>query len=55
MPFGFWEILIIFVIILIIFGPKKLPQLARSLGKAVGEFKKGQEDVASPKKKKKAG
>lgn len=35
------ELLIILVIILLIFGGTKLPKLARSLGQAQGEFKKG--------------
>ena len=38
------ELLIILLIILLIFGGAKLPQLARSLGKAQSEFKKGSED-----------
>jgi len=38
------ELLIILLIILLIFGGAKLPQLARSLGKAQSEFKKGSEE-----------
>ena len=38
---GFWQILIIVALIAILFGAKKIPELARSLGKAKGEFKKG--------------
>tara|TARA_B110000014_G_C19997730_1_gene516978 strand:+ start:456 stop:662 length:207 start_codon:yes stop_codon:yes gene_type:complete len=38
-PFGVGELLIIFLVILLIFGPKKLPQLARGLGKGINEFK----------------
>lgn len=37
-------LLIIFLIVLVIFGGKKLPELARSLGKAKNEFKKGQDE-----------
>jgi len=39
-PGGYEWILIIFVIIIIIFGAKKIPQLARSFGKATSEFEK---------------
>jgi sec-independent protein translocase protein TatA len=38
------ELIIILLIILLIFGGAKLPQLARSLGKAQSEFKKGSEE-----------
>ena len=38
---GFWQILIIVALIAILFGAKKIPELARSIGKAKGEFKKG--------------
>lgn len=37
--FGVTEILLIVLIILVLFGPKRLPDLARSCGKAVNEFK----------------
>lgn len=35
------ELIVILAILLLLFGAKKLPGLARSLGKSVGEFKKG--------------
>ncbi len=38
---GIEELLVILLIVLVIFGGAKLPQLARSLGKAKGEFHKG--------------
>ena len=38
---GIEELLVILLIVLVIFGGAKLPQLARSLGKARGEFHKG--------------
>ena len=41
MRFGFGEILVILVLVLIIFGPSKLPQLGASLGQAIKGFKKG--------------
>lgn len=41
---GFWELLIIFLVIVLLFGARRLPDLARSLGKSIGEFKKGREE-----------
>lgn len=38
---GATELIIILVIILVLFGASKIPQLARGLGKGVSEFKKG--------------
>ena len=43
---GPWQLAIILVIVLVLFGGAKLPQLARSLGEAQREFRKGQDDVA---------
>ena len=42
---GFSELIIILVIALIIFGPRKLPELGRSLGKTMVEFKKATSEV----------
>jgi TatA/E family protein of Tat protein translocase len=42
---GFQEILVVMVIALLVFGPKKLPELARMLGKAMSEFRKAVNDV----------
>jgi sec-independent protein translocase protein TatA len=41
---GMPEIFTILIIVLILFGPKKLPELARALGKSISEYKKGLED-----------
>jgi sec-independent protein translocase protein TatA len=42
---GMQELIIIFVIALIIFGPRKLPELGRSLGKSLAEFKRASNDL----------
>jgi len=52
MTIGLTEILVILVIILILFGPKRLPELARSIGEAVNEYRKG---LAGTKPKKPKG
>jgi sec-independent protein translocase protein TatA len=46
-PIGMPELIIILVIALIIFGPRKLPELGRSLGKSIGEFKKASNELRS--------
>lgn len=42
---GGWEIWLVFIVVILIFGPKKLPELARGLGKAIREFRKAKNDV----------
>jgi sec-independent protein translocase protein TatA len=51
--FGIWEIVLILVIILIVFGVGKLPQVGGAIGKGLRAFKKGQsgEDVEGDKEK----
>jgi len=44
---GFPELIMIFVIALLVFGPKKLPELGKSLGKGLREFKKATEELKS--------
>jgi sec-independent protein translocase protein TatA len=39
------EWIIILIIVIILFGGKKIPELMRSLGKGVSEFKKGKNDI----------
>lgn len=39
------ELLVILFIVLLLFGAKKLPELSRSLGKSLGEFKKGKDEL----------
>ena len=42
---GFWEIALIVLVILLLFGGKKIPELMRGLGKGVKSFKEGMKDV----------
>lgn len=42
---GMPELIIIFVVALIIFGPKKLPELGRSLGRSLNEFKRASNEL----------
>lgn len=46
-PIGLQEMVVIFLIILLLFGAKKIPELARGIGKGMGEFKKAKEDFES--------
>ena len=42
---GFPELMLIFFVALIVFGPRKLPDIGRSIGKALGEFKRASNDI----------
>ena len=42
---GVPELVLIFIVALIVFGPKRLPEIGRTLGKALGEFKKATDDL----------
>ena len=46
-PIGMPELVIILVIALIVFGPRKLPELGRSLGRSLGEFKRASNELRS--------
>ncbi len=53
MPFGIsaWELLILLLVVLLVFGPKRLPEMGRSLGKGMREFKdsiSGKDEVEHP-------
>ena len=45
---GWPELLVILLVIVVLFGARKLPDLARSLGKSLSEFKKGREEGGKP-------
>lgn len=42
---GAFELILILLIALVIFGPKKLPEIGRSFGEAIKEFRKGSADI----------
>ena len=42
---GFQEVVIIFIIALVVFGPRKLPDLGKSLGKSLAEFKRASNEL----------
>jgi TatA/E family protein of Tat protein translocase len=46
-PLGVPEMIFIFLLALVLFGPKKLPELGRTLGKALTEFRRAQSDLKS--------
>jgi sec-independent protein translocase protein TatA/sec-independent protein translocase protein TatB len=43
--FGFSEVLVILVVVLIVVGPKKLPEVAKMLGRTYAQFKRAFEDI----------
>ncbi len=44
-PFGVWEIMIILIVVLLIFGPRRLPEMAKGLGQSVRAFRKEMRDI----------
>src|SRR5450432_1718320 len=44
-PIGMQEMVVIFLVALVLFGPKKLPELGKTLGKAITEFRRAQSDL----------
>jgi len=50
--FSAWDITLILVVVVLLFGGKKLPELAKSLGQSLNEFKKGREESTKPEEKK---
>ena len=47
MSLGFTEIVLIVLVVLLLFGAKRIPELARSIGKASAEFKKAKDGIIS--------
>lgn len=45
---GFGELLVILLVVLLLFGAKRLPELARSLGRSLSEFKRGRDEGMKP-------
>jgi sec-independent protein translocase protein TatA len=48
---GAQELLLILLVLLLLFGAKKIPEIAKGLGKSVSEFKKGMRDLENEVKK----
>ena len=46
-PVGWQEMVVIFVVALVLFGPRKLPELGRTLGKAISEFRRASNELKS--------
>lgn len=44
-PLGIWELVFILVIALLLFGPRRLPEIGRTLGKAFSEFRRASEEL----------
>lgn len=46
MRIGWMEILLVLMLVLILFGAKKLPELSRAIGRSLKEFKKGTQEIS---------
>jgi sec-independent protein translocase protein TatA len=44
---GMWEVILILLVVLLLFGAKKIPELARGLGKGIREFKDATQEIRS--------
>jgi sec-independent protein translocase protein TatA len=51
--FGMGELIVVLLLVLLLFGARKLPDLARSLGRSLNEFKKGKEEGLKPESEQK--
>jgi len=54
MPFGVHPLTLVIVVVvaLLIFGPKRLPEMGSAIGKSIQEFKRGMSEIGAPKEKK---
>jgi len=52
MGIGWQEIILIMVVVLLLFGAKRIPEVMRSVGKGINEFKKGMHEITSETEKK---
>ncbi|MBN1771413.1 MAG: twin-arginine translocase TatA/TatE family subunit [Deltaproteobacteria bacterium] len=48
--FGHWELIVLLVVVLLIFGPSQLPKLAKGIGKSIQSFKTGIKDAEEEEK-----
>ena len=46
--FGTWELILIVVVVVLLFGAKRIPEVARGIGKGIKEFRKGLEGKEEP-------
>lgn len=51
-PLGMWEIVLILIIALIIFGPGKLPEVGKAVGRGIKEFKSAANSITSDESEK---
>lgn len=42
---GIWEVVVVLVVALVVFGPSRLPEIGRSIGKSINEFRKAAKDI----------
>lgn len=54
MPFGVHPLTLVIVVVvaLLVFGPKRLPEMGSAIGKSIQEFKKGMSEIGAPKEEK---
>jgi sec-independent protein translocase protein TatA len=50
--FNGFDLIILFVVALLVFGPKRLPEMGAAIGRGIQEFRKGLQEITSPKDEK---